>query len=97
MNRAFGVGDTIVYIPLIIISLIGLFMRKRRAPVINAAVMGISIYWTVTMMALMICARVVSGYSLKPGPDYFRFLGSFVLFGLSGLFCLVFPGERLLR
>ena len=97
MNKAFGAGDTFVYIPLIIISLIGLFMRKRWALVVNAAVMGISVYWTVTMTALMIYARVVPGYSLRPGPDYVVFLGSFVIFGLWGLLYLVFRGDRLLR
>jgi hypothetical protein len=72
-------------------------MRKRRAPVVNAAVMGISMYWTVTMTALMIYARVVPGYSLQPGPEFVIFIGSFLIFGLWGLFYLVFRGDRLLR
>ncbi len=97
MNRAFGAGDTFVYIPLIILALIGLFLRKRWALVINAAVMGISVYWTVTMTALMIFARVIPGYTLRPGPDYLVFLGSFVIFGVWGLLYLVFRGDRLLR
>ena len=29
INRAFGAGDTFVYIPLIAISLVGLFLKKR--------------------------------------------------------------------
>ena len=29
VNRAFGVGDTIIYIPLIVFSIIGLILRKR--------------------------------------------------------------------
>lgn len=97
MNRAFGAGDTFVYIPLIILALIGLFLRKRWALVINAAVMGISVYWTVTLTALMIFARVIPGYTLRPGPDYLVFLGSFVIFGVWGLLYLVFRGDRLLR
>lgn len=97
MGKAFGASDTFVYIPLIIISLIGLFMRKRWALVVNAAVMGISMYWTVTMTALMIYARVVPGYTLQPGPDYVIFIGSFLIFGLWGLLYLVFRGDRLLR
>ncbi len=97
MNRAFGAGDTFVYIPLILIALFGLFMRKRWALVVNAAVMGISLYWTVTMTALIIFARVVPGYQLRPGPDYVVFLGSFVIFGAWGLLYIVFRGDRLLR
>ncbi len=97
MNRAFGAGDTFVYIPLILIALFGLFMRKRWALVVNAAVMGISLYWTVTMTALMIFARVVPGYQLRPGSDYWVFIGSFVIFGAWGLLYIVFRGDRLLR
>jgi hypothetical protein len=97
MNRAFGAGDTFVYIPLILIALFGLLMRKRWALVVNAAVMGISLYWTVTMTALMIFARVVPGYQLRPGPDYWVFIGSFVIFGAWGLLYIVFRGDRLLR
>jgi hypothetical protein len=42
MNRAFGAGDTLVYIPLMAISLVGLFLRKHWSLVTTAAVMGIS-------------------------------------------------------
>lgn len=97
MGRAFGASDTFVYIPLILLSVIGLLMRKRWALIVNAAVMGISLYWTVTMTALMIYARVVPEYQLHPGLDYVVFIGSFALFGLWGLWYLVFRGDRLLQ
>jgi hypothetical protein len=97
MNRAFGAGDTFVYIPLIALALVGLVMRKRWALIMTAAVMGISVYWTATMAAVLILARSVPGYSYLPGPEIWIFIGAFMVFGIWGLTYLAYRGERLLR
>jgi len=97
MNRAFGASDTFVYIPLMIFSLIGLFMRKRWALLTTAAVMGISTYWAVTMAVVLVLLRDVPGYQLVPDLEYWIFLGAFVIFGTWGLFYLVFRGDKLLQ
>ena len=44
INRGFGAGDTFVYIPLMAISLVGLFLKKRWSLITTAAVMGVSAY-----------------------------------------------------
>ena len=49
-NRAFAVADTIVYIPLIAVSIIGLIQKKRWSLYTTGAVMGISIYWATTII-----------------------------------------------
>ncbi len=97
MNRAFGASDTFVYIPLMVVSLIGLILRKRWALLTTAAVMGISAYWAVTMSAVLIFLRGVPGYNLVPGLEYVIFLGSFIVFGVWGIFYLVTRGDKLLR
>ena len=43
VNRAFGVGDTVVYIPLLIASLFGLWLKKRWALIVTGAVTGVSV------------------------------------------------------
>ena len=96
VNRAFGVGDTFVYIPLIILGAIGLLMRKRWSLYVNAAAMGISMYWTLTVAYVLVFLRGVPGYTLRPGPEYVVFLGAFMIFGLWGLLYIVFRGDRLL-
>ena len=40
VNRAFGAGDTVVYIPLMVVSLVGLFLKKRWSLLTTAAVFG---------------------------------------------------------
>ena len=52
VNRAFGAGDTIVYIPLITLSIIGLIVRKRWS-LLTTAAMGISAYWATTIASML--------------------------------------------
>jgi hypothetical protein len=97
MNRAFGAGDTVVYIPLMLVSLVGLLLKKRWALFTTAAVMGVSAYWSLTAAALLVFLRGVPGYQLIPGPEYWVFLGAYLVFGLWGLLYLVFRSDQLLR
>jgi hypothetical protein len=95
MNRSFGIGDTVAYIPLMILSVIGLLMRKRWALFTTAAVMRISVYWAVTMGALLMLAPGVPGYTLEPGIEYTVFLGAHIVFGILGLIYLLVRRDRL--
>lgn len=97
MNRAFGAGDTVVYIPLIVASLAGLLMRKRWALVTTAAVMGISVYWATTIAFLLGFLSGVPGYTLEPGAQYAAFIGAFILFGVWGLLYLGIRGDQIVR
>ena len=97
MNRAFGAGDTVVYIPLMVVSLVGLFLKKRWALFTTAAVMGVSVYWSVTVASVLVFLRGVPGYQLVPGPEYWIFLGAYMLFGAWGMLYLVFRGGRIIR
>ena len=97
INRAFGVGDTFVYIPLMGISLVGLFLKKRWSLVTTAAVMGVSAYWATTVAFMLSFLPGVPNYNLEPGPEYWLFLAAFILFGTWGLLYLIFRGDVLLR
>jgi hypothetical protein len=97
VNRAFGAGDTVVYIPLMAVSLVGLFLRKRWSLLATAAVVGVSAYWSVTVGSLLVFLPVVSGYGLVPGPEYWLFIGAYIVFGVWGLLYLIFRGDVLLR
>lgn len=96
LNRAFGAGDTIIYIPLIALSLIGLVFKKRWSIITTAAVMGISAYWATTVIFMLLFFVGVPGYYLEPGLVYWLFMAVFIIFGIGGLLYLVFKGEQLL-
>ena len=97
VNRAFGASDTVVYIPLMVVSLAGLFLRKRWSLFTTAAVVGVSAYWSVTATFMFLFLPGVSGYSYVPGPEIWFFIGAYTAFGVWGLFYLIFRGDALLR
>lgn len=96
VNRAFGAGDAIVYIPLIVCSIIGLIFKKTWSLLTTAAAMGISAYWAATIVFMLSFLEDVPGYTLVPGLEYWLFMAAFIIFGVWGLLHLIFRGERLL-
>ncbi len=97
VNRAFGAGDTLVYLPLIAVALAGLFLRKRWALIVAASAMGISIYWPVSAFFMLLFLRGVDGYHLAPGMEYWSILTLYVVLGLWGFFYLLLKGEKLIE
>ena len=97
VNRAFGAADTVVYIPLMVVSVVGLWLRKRWALLTLAAFFGASAYWTATVTFIFLFAPGVPGYSNVPGPEIWLFIGVYMAAGVVGLLYLVWRGEELLR
>lgn len=97
VNRAFGAADTVVYIPLMIASMIGLWLRKRWSLLTTAAFFGASAYWTATVSFMLIFLPGVPGYSNVPGPEIWLFIGVYMATGVFGLLYLLVRGEDLIR
>ncbi len=97
LNRAFGAADTLVYVPLIIVSIIGLILKKQWSLYTTAAVMGISVYWATTISFMLVFFKGVPDYNLEAGIEYWIFMGLFILFGVIGLLYLVSRGESLIK
>ena len=97
INRAFGASDTAVYIPLMVVSLVGLWDRRFWSLITTAAVAGISVYWSVTMGFVLTFAPGVPGYTLEPGLEYALFLGAYAAFGIWCIGYLCIRGDAVLR
>lgn len=95
VNRSFGLADTVIGIPLMLISLAGLYRRKRWALTTLAAFMGITIYWPVYCAGLFFFLQGVPGYSLAPGAGYSIILLLHAVFGICILGYLMFRGDEL--
>jgi len=95
-NRAFGASDTVVYVPLMVASLAGLFRRQRWSLLTTAAVVGISAYWSTTVTFALLFLPAASGYANVPGLEIWIFVGAHLAFGVLGLFYLLARGEALL-
>ena len=97
VNRAFGAGDTVVYIPLMLASLVGLWLRKRWSLLTTAAVAGISAYWSATIGFMLAFLPGTPGYNYQPALEIWLFVGTYMLFGVWCLFYLLFRGEALIQ
>jgi hypothetical protein len=97
VNRAFGAADTVVYLPLIVISMVGLILGKRWSLLVLAAFFGASAYWTATVSFMLLFLPGVPGYSNVPGPEIWLFIGTYMVAGVVGLLYIVWRGEELLR
>ena len=96
VNRAFGAADNVVYIPLMVVSLIGLWLRKRWSLMTTAAFFGASAYWTVTVTFIFLFLPGVPGYANVPGPEIWLFIGTYMVVGVLGLVYLIVRGDELL-
>jgi hypothetical protein len=89
VNKGFGVGDTAAYIPLMIFGLIGLMARKRWSLIIMGAAFGITVYWPVTCMFILLFARGTPGYSFTSFGSYTVVLSIITLYGIWGIWYLI--------
>lgn len=97
VNRAFGVGDTAIYIPLMILSAAGLFFKKRWSLLNTAAVAGISAYWAVTVASLLLLAPGTPEYNYIPGPEIVLFVTTYLPFGVWSLIYIILRGDDLIK
>ncbi|NOX61362.1 MAG: hypothetical protein GXP42_05375 [Chloroflexi bacterium] len=97
INRGVGAADTLVQLPLILLSLVGLWRRRRWALTTTAAVMGVTAYWPVSAAFMMLFLQGAPGYAFVPPPSYWFILTVLAAFGVWGLFYLAFRGDQLVE
>ena len=83
--RGFSIGDLLVYLPLLVIGLIGYWANKGWGRVVLAAALGITIYWPAVCLAAIFTARDARGWSLPAEQAYWIVLPIIALWGLWGL------------
>jgi len=88
LNKGFGVGDTIVYIPLIIIGLVGMWLRKTWGLFAMAGAFAITMYFPVACLSMLLFARGTPGFNFTNFVPYTIFLTIVALYGLWGLWYL---------
>jgi hypothetical protein len=85
VNKGFGVGDTIVYVPLLVIGLAGLWARKMWGVFAMAGVMAITAYWPMVCLFLLVFAKGTPGFHFTSYTSYTIVLTLITLYGLWGL------------
>ena len=97
VNRSIGASDTIVYVPLLLASLIGLLKKKRWSLLMTAATAGVSAYWSTTILFIFLFSPGSQGYNYNPPVDIWIFVLAYLVFGVWGLAYLLIRGERLIK
>jgi len=97
VNRSFGLADTLVGVTLMILSLIGLILRKPWALATLAAFMGMTLYWPVCSIGLLLFLKGVEGFNFVAPMSYWILFAIHILFGVWTLCYIGFRGQQLVR
>lgn len=81
--RAFCVSDTVVFIPLTLLALIGLLLKKRWSLFVIAATTGISV-WVVAYGFMVRFLSGMPGYHVVLAAPDWIIMSSYALFGVLG-------------
>ena len=88
VNKGFGVGDTIIYIPLLVFGLMGLWFRKMWGVFAMVSALAITAYWPMVSIFLLLYARGTPGFNFTDFASYAIMLTLITLYGLWGLWYL---------
>ena len=97
VNKGFGVGDTIIYLPLLLLGLIGLWSRTMWGVFAMAGALAITAYWPVVALFLLLFARGAPGFHFTDFTLYTVVLMLVTVYGLWGLWYLYRNRKQLAR
>ena len=70
----FALGDLVVYIPLLVLGLVGHWRRRAWSRVVLGGALGITVYWPVVCLAAVVAARGAPGWELEGESAYWMVL-----------------------
>lgn len=85
----FAFGDLLIYIPILLVGLIGHLRQTHWGGIALAAALGITVYWPVVCLAALVDARGASGWGVSNEAPYWVVLTSIAIWGAWGLFSLM--------
>jgi hypothetical protein len=88
INKGFGVGDTIIYIPILTLGLIGLWSRRMWGVFAMAGVFAITAYWPMVNLFFLLFAKSIPGFNFTNFTLYTIILTIITLYALWGLWYL---------
>ncbi len=95
MNKGFAVGDTIIYAPLLVLGLAGLWLRKKWGLFTMAGTLAITAYWPVVSIFALLFARGTPGFNFSNFTSYGITLTLITIYGLWGIWYVCMYGKVL--
>lgn len=90
----FALADLLIYIPILMLGLIGHIRSTPRGRIVFAAGLGITVYWPVVCLITVVDARDASGWSLVDETAYWIVLPLIALWGLWGLWAVMKESQQ---
>ena len=96
-NKGFGVGDTLSYLPLLIMGLAGLWARKKWGILTMGGALAITAYWPVVNLFFLYYAKGLPGFYFTDYFSYTIILSFITCYGLWGLWYIYTNNHWLLE
>ncbi|HEY4774519.1 MAG TPA: hypothetical protein VIH40_06835 [Xanthobacteraceae bacterium] len=94
-NKAFGAADTFLYLPLLVIGLVGFWFRRMWGTIALAAALGITAYWPIFSLYALYAAIGTPGFTFSRHTSYTFMLVPISVYALWGLVFLYRTRDRL--
>jgi len=88
MNKAFGVSDTLIYLPLLFFGLIGLWLKKPWGLFTMHGALAITAYWPVMHIFYVLYAEGLPGFNFTDFTSFITTLTIITLYALWGMYYL---------
>ncbi len=88
MNKAFGVSDTLIYLPLLLFGLIGLWLKKSWGLFTMLGALAITAYWPVMHIFYVLYAEGLPGFNFTEFTSFITILIIITLYALWGMYYL---------
>lgn len=88
LNKGFGFGDTVFYIPLFIIGIVGLLKRSTVGLFAMLGAMAITVYWPLVGLSTVFYAKGAPGWHFTNYSSYSILLSLVTFYGIWGFWFL---------
>ena len=88
LNKGFGLGDTVFYIPLFVIGIIGLFKKSALGLYSMFGAMAITVYWPIVCLSTVFFAKGAKGWHFTDYTSYSILLSLIAIYGVWGIWFL---------
>lgn len=87
-NKGFGFGDTVFYIPLFVIGIVGLLKRTTLGLFAMLGAMAVTVYWPIVGLSTVFFAKGAPGWHFTDYTSYSILLSIIALYGIWGFWFL---------
>lgn len=97
LNKGFGFGDTVFYIPIFIMGIVGLVKRSTWGVYAMTGAMAITVYWPIVSLSTIFYAIGSPGYNFTDYTSFSIILPIISLYGLWGLWFVYNNRDKLVQ